>query len=289
MEVVGSYVIDDLLGSGGFASVYKGHHRTKHSKKVAIKIIRKETSRESQDTIINEIKISKKLTEIRHKNVIALFECMQNAHNVYMVMEYCNGGNLAKYLGVVGILNEETIRLFVKQLASALGVLYKLNIIHRDLKPENILLSYANTCEKLDPQPSEITLKIADFGVSKLVENSLTIFKPCGTLIYMAPEMRTTAIYDTKVDLWSLGVIIFKCLTRKFPFEEPNPHLNLSTIIPPNTSPELKKLLHGLLQYHAKNRICFYTLYSHPFLQIQQHNQLQNHHRQQQQQLFQLQ
>lgn len=276
MEVIGNYKIDMKypLGKGSFGIVCVGRHRTglyrsKSTKKLAIKILKKNTIYASQNIITKEIIILLKLTDMQHENVIALFDWFQNEHNIYLVMEYCNGGDFSDYLKAVGTLSEDTIRIFVKQLTKALHVLYKLNIIHRDLKPQNILLSYAQTYEECYPQPSEITLKIADFGLSKLSESSLTSSELCGTLIHMAPEMRSLETYDAKVDLWSLGNIIYACLSGRYPFDNQNPQLNVIKYIPLETSPELKSLIQGLLQYYAESRMCFSELITHPFLKNQ--------------------
>lgn len=86
------------------------------------------------------------------------FILQESNHNVFLVMEYCNGGDLADYLGAKGTLSEDTIRVFLKQLAGAMKALHAKGVVHRDLKPQNILLSHS--CGKACPQPHQITLKI---------------------------------------------------------------------------------------------------------------------------------
>lgn len=83
---------------------------------VAIKSITKKSLAKSQNLLGKEIKILKELTELHHENVVALLDCKESQHNVYLVMEYCNGGDLADYLTVKGTLSEDTIRLFLIQL-----------------------------------------------------------------------------------------------------------------------------------------------------------------------------
>ncbi|GLV40791.1 Autophagy-related 1 [Carabus blaptoides fortunei] len=276
MEVVGDFEYNskDLIGHGAFAVVFKGRHRKNNSLTVAIKSITKKNLAKSQNLLGKEIKILKELTELHHENVVALLDCKESAHNVYLVMEYCNGGDLADYLSVKGTLSEDTIRLFLVQLAGAMKALYAKGIVHRDLKPQNILLSHSGA--KACPQPSEIRLKIADFGFARFLQDGVMAATLCGSPMYMAPEVIMSLQYDAKADLWSLGTIVFQCLTGKAPFQAHTPqalkqfyekNANLAPKIPSGTSSELCDLLMGLLRRNARDRMSFDVFFNHPFLQ----------------------
>ncbi|CAH1956294.1 unnamed protein product [Acanthoscelides obtectus] len=187
--------------------------------------------------------------------------------------QYCNGGDLADYLHAKGTLSEDTIRLFLIQLAGAMKALYAKGIVHRDLKPQNILLSHSGM--KVHPQPSEIKLKIADFGFARFLHDGVMAATLCGSPMYMAPEVIMSLQYDAKADLWSLGTIVFQCLTGKAPFQASTPqalkqyyeiNANLSPKIPVGTSPELTDLLTGLLRRNAPERMNFDTFFNHKFL-----------------------
>uniref|UniRef100_A0A182Q4E9 Protein kinase domain-containing protein n=1 Tax=Anopheles farauti TaxID=69004 RepID=A0A182Q4E9_9DIPT len=188
--------------------------------------------------------------------------------------EFCNGGDLADYLAVKGTLSEDTIRLFLGQLANAMKALYQAGVVHRDLKPQNILLSH--NCGKGLPMPSKITLKIADFGFARFLQDGNMAATLCGSPMYMAPEVIMSLQYDAKADLWSLGTIVFQCLTGKAPFQAHTPqelkmfyerNANLAPKIPSGTSKELIDLLMGLLRRNAKERMNFDTFFNHAFLQ----------------------
>ncbi|CAH0563500.1 unnamed protein product [Brassicogethes aeneus] len=276
MESIGDYEYNskDLIGHGAFAVVFKGRHKKSPNLTVAIKSITKKSLAKSQNLLGKEIKILKELTELHHENVVALLDCKESANNVYLVMEYCNGGDLADYLGTKGTLSEDTIRLFLIQLAGAMKALYAKGIVHRDLKPQNILLSHSGA--KLYPQPSEIKLKIADFGFARFLQDGVMAATLCGSPMYMAPEVIMSLQYDAKADLWSLGTIVFQCLIGKAPFQANTPqqlkqfyekNANLAPKIPPQTSPELSDLLQGLLKRNAKDRMNFETFFNHKFLQ----------------------
>ncbi|XP_072376530.1 serine/threonine-protein kinase unc-51 isoform X7 [Diabrotica undecimpunctata] len=275
MEVVGDYEYSskDLIGHGAFAVVFKGRLRENPSCTVAIKSITKKSLAKSQNLLGKEIKILKELTELHHENVVALLDCKESANNVYLVMEYCNGGDLADYLHAKGTLSEDTIRLFLVQLAGAMKALYAKGIVHRDLKPQNILLSHSGA--KTHPQPSEIKLKIADFGFARFLQDGVMAATLCGSPMYMAPEVIMSLQYDAKADLWSLGTIVFQCLTGKAPFQATTPqalkqfyekNANLQPKIPVGTSQELSELLMGLLKRNARERMNFETFFNHKFL-----------------------
>lgn len=272
METVGKFEFSrkDLIGHGAFAVVFKGRHREKHDWEVAVKCINKKNLAKSQTLLGKEIKI---LKELKHENIVALLDFQETASSVYLVMEYCNGGDLADYLHSKGTLSEDTIRVFLQQIAGAMRVLQAKGIIHRDLKPQNILLSYPpgrkshsnNTC-----------IKIADFGFARYLQNNMMAATLCGSPMYMAPEVIMSQNYDAKADLWSIGTIVFQCLTGKAPFQASSPqdlrlfyekNKTLSPNIPRETSSHLRHLLLGLLQRNHKDRMDFDEFFSHPFLE----------------------
>uniref|UniRef100_A0A8C2KN74 non-specific serine/threonine protein kinase n=1 Tax=Cyprinus carpio TaxID=7962 RepID=A0A8C2KN74_CYPCA len=231
METVGKFEFSrkDLIGHGAFAVVFKGRHREKHDWEVAVKCINKKNLAKSQTLLGKEIKILK-----------VRFGC------------------IAK-----GTLSEDTIRVFLQQIAGAMRVLQAKGIIHRDLKPQNILLSLPagrkshsnNTC-----------IKIADFGFARYLQNNMMAATLCGSPMYMAPEVIMSQNYDAKADLWSIGTIVFQCLTGKAPFQASSPqdlrlfyekNKTLSPNIPRETSSHLRHLLLGLLQRNHKDRMDF--------------------------------
>ncbi|XP_048642225.1 serine/threonine-protein kinase ULK2 isoform X5 [Marmota marmota marmota] len=188
-------------------------------------------------------------------------------------MEYCNGGDLADYLQAKGTLSEDTIRVFLHQIAAAMRILHSKGIIHRDLKPQNILLSYAN---RRKSSVSGIRIKIADFGFARYLHSNMMAATLCGSPMYMAPEVIMSQHYDAKADLWSIGTVIYQCLVGKPPFQANSPqdlrmfyekNRSLMPSIPRETSPYLANLLLGLLQRNQKDRMDFEAFFSHPFLE----------------------
>ncbi|XP_050779437.1 serine/threonine-protein kinase ULK1 isoform X4 [Gopherus flavomarginatus] len=271
METVGKFEFSrkDLIGHGAFAVVFKGRHKEKPGLEVAVKCINKKNLAKSQTLLGKEIKI---LKELKHENIVALYDFQEMANSVYLVMEYCNGGDLADYLHTMRTLSEDTIRLFLQQIAGAMKMLHSKGIIHRDLKPQNILLSYAGGKKS---NPNNIRIKIADFGFARYLQSNMMAATLCGSPMYMAPEVIMSQHYDAKADLWSIGTIIYQCLTGKAPFQASSPqdlrlfyekNKMLMPNIPRETSSHLRQLLLGLLQRNHKDRMDFDEFFHHPFL-----------------------
>ena len=105
--------------------------------------------------------------------------------------------------------------------AGAMKALVSKDIVHRDLKPQNILLSHDGKTK--NPQPHDIKLKIADFGFARFLQDGVMAATLCGSPMYMAPEVIMSLQYNSKADLWSLGTIVFQCLTGKAPFQAQTP------------------------------------------------------------------
>ncbi|XP_014212330.1 serine/threonine-protein kinase ULK2 isoform X2 [Copidosoma floridanum] len=275
MEIIGEYEYDskELIGQGAFAIVYKGWHIPTHSV-VAVKRVQKKSLAKSQNLLSKEIKILKELTELHHENVVALLDCKESDLCVFLVMEYCNGGDLGDYLIAKKTLSEDTTKIFLKQLAAAMKALHTKGIVHRDLKPQNILLTH--NCGTAMPEPHEITLKIADFGFARFLQDGVMAATLCGSPMYMAPEVIMSNAYDAKADLWSIGTIIYQCIAGHAPFQAATPqklkafyeqNINIRPKLPAGTSAKLVHLLMGLLQRDAKHRLSFDEFFKHSFLQ----------------------
>ncbi|XP_068994746.1 serine/threonine-protein kinase ULK1a isoform X1 [Embiotoca jacksoni] len=272
MESVGKFEFSrkDLIGHGAFAVVFKGRHKERRDWEVAVKCINKKNFAKSQSLLGKEIKI---LKELKHENIVRLFDYQEIGGCVYLVMEYCNGGDLADYLHSKGTLSEDTIRVFLQQIAQAMKVLQSKDILHRDLKPQNILL-----CHPEGRRSSSVSssIKIADFGFARYLQTNTMAATLCGSPMYMAPEVIMSQNYDAKADLWSIGTIVYQCLTGKAPFHASTPQAlrffyesngTLLPSIPKETSSNLRNLLLGLLQRNHQERISFDEFFHHPFLE----------------------
>ncbi|VUZ55684.1 unnamed protein product [Hymenolepis diminuta] len=264
----------DILGSGAFAVVYKGRFRNDKSRKVAIKqMIKNQNVDKSKSLLSKEISV---LADLNHEHIVRLYDHCVNESDVYLVMEFCNGGDLNDYLHRKKTLPEETIRHFLIQIGSAMDAMNRKAIVHRDLKPGNILLSYYGNYASVEDVPGPlITFKLADFGFARFLQYGIMAQTMCGSPMYMAPEVLMCQKYDARADIWSMGIIVYQCYVGKAPFIANSPealkNIYLKTVdlkpkIPSGTSVNLRDLLLKMLVRKASDRIDFPSFLSHPFL-----------------------
>jgi len=212
----------------------------------------------------SEVEIMQTLS---HENIVSLIDTIWEENHICLVMDYCNGKDLARYIHKNAPLPEGTIAYFGRQIASALSYLHSQRIVHRDLKPQNILVHYP-------PDAVLPVLRIADFGFARhLSINMADTF--CGSPLYMAPEVLFSEGHDERSDLWGAGAILYQCLTTKPPFKADNIEA-LKKILksnkvnrlkfPVGASAEFEELISGLLQVNPEKRMQCIQFYHHPFL-----------------------
>lgn len=207
-ELGSRYHMKATLGKGRYG-VVKVCVEKETGNEYAVKIIDgKSMKRES--VINDEVSKLKKLGN--HKNVVNFYDFFKDSRGMfYIVMELCSGGDLFSRISQEGSYTERRAAVLLKQLAEALKYIHSLGITHRDLKPENILLSHKG---------ADAHVKIVDFGLSKLVKDSqLLMTTVIGTWAYCAPEVFSNKPYDSSVDTWALGIIMFIMLAGYHPFD----------------------------------------------------------------------
>jgi len=184
---------------------------------VAVKVVARDKLTEKlQQNLASEIHI---LKHMRHPNVVALYTFQKRSSTICLVLEYCGGGDLHRFIREQpnGRLREDIAQRFLRHLASGLQFLWEENLIHRDIKPQNILLT---------ERSENAVLKIADFGFARYIGPTALAATLCGTPLYMAPEVLENSQYDTKADIWSVGCVYFEMLVGKPPFTGAN-HVEL--------------------------------------------------------------
>ena len=183
------YDLYGVIGQGSFASVYRGEHRGMRRVVAVKQIVRAKLNRKLQENLEAEILI---LQSIEHPNVMRLHEVQTTERHVYLMLEFCPGGDLMHVIKKHGAQSEAQTRVYLVQLAHGLQHLRQRNLIHRDLKPQNLLLSNHHPHGEL---------KIGDFGFARYMQQQDLAETLCGSPLYMAPEILRYHKYDAKADL----------------------------------------------------------------------------------------
>lgn len=278
--IVNKFRVTDEIGRGAFATVYSAIVHQPYpplnvGDKIAIKSISTSriSSQQERDKLENEINLMKSLN---HPNIVKLYGVERTRTYYFLIMEFCDSGDLIHYLHSRGTgLEEDTIRQFSSQIADGLCYLHNHQIVHRDLKPHNILLSGS---------PGQPILKIADFGFARFLKPFDLAETVCGSPIYMAPEIQFGNKYSANVDMWSVGVILYELITTKTPFPHIKSQYELAQelkmrgsrpySLPASSqvSPELQDLVSRLLTIDPEKRMNMQEFLKHPFFQNAEHH-----------------
>ena len=205
------YSIQEQLGKGHFATVYLAVEKST-GMKFAVKKFEKRTGpgeKSKVEGLQQEIAV---LMGVSHPNVLCLKDTFDEDDGVYIILELAPEGELFNWIVMKGKLSEQETRKIFIQLSQGLKYLHERNIVHRDIKPENILL--------LD---QDLSIKLADFGLAKIIGEASFTTTLCGTPSYVAPEILENSNhrrYTRAVDVWSLGVVLYICLCGFPPFSD---------------------------------------------------------------------
>jgi serine/threonine protein kinase len=209
-----------LLGSGRSSIVLEGYDNINKCIVAIKKMNTREISIIEYKFILNEIKIMNYIKQYPNNNIIKCYDVINENNIIYIILEYCDSGDLTTLLGRP--VDENNVRNIFKQILRGLQYLLDNNISHNDMKPKNILLT-------LDNQ-----LKICDFGFSKFNDDSNNVTTNYGSPLYMAPELINnnyiSELYNTN-DQWSIGIILFELLFGYHPLENCSDLLSLQNII----------------------------------------------------------
>ncbi|KAI8142710.1 kinase-like domain-containing protein [Fennellomyces sp. T-0311] len=253
-----------FLGEGGFARCYKVQNS--RGSVYAAKVISKSTllDEKNKQKLFAEISIHRSMN---HRGIVRFHHCFEDARNVYLILELCENKTLVEMLKSRSRLTEPEVRFFLIQVLDACRYMHDNRVIHRDIKMSNTFLD------------KNMNVKMGDFGLAALLvgrnDRKKTI---CGTPNYIAPEILfEKSGHDHKVDMWSIGVLMFTLLVGKHPFQQSDVkhiykkikenQVKASYQLPAYLSEDAKDLIPRLLVNKPSLRLSVPEVLSHSFFQ----------------------
>ncbi|PIN04008.1 Ca2+/calmodulin-dependent protein kinase, EF-Hand protein superfamily [Handroanthus impetiginosus] len=263
------YELGKEVGRGHFGHTCwaKGKKGEMKNQQVAVKIISKAkmTTAIAIEDVRREVKILKALSG--HRNLIKFYDAFEDAQNVYVVMELCEGGELLdRILARGGRYTEEDAKNIVVQMLSVVAFCHLQGVVHRDLKPENFLFA---------TKDEDASMKVIDFGLSDFIRPDQRLNDIVGSAYYVAPEVLHRS-YSCEADIWSIGVITYILLCGSRPFwarTESGIFRSVLRADPnfydapwPSVSPEAKDFVKRLLNRDHRKRMSAAQALTHPWL-----------------------
>ncbi|EIN08450.1 Pkinase-domain-containing protein, partial [Punctularia strigosozonata HHB-11173 SS5] len=272
-KYVGPWMLGECVGKGASGRVRVAQHR-RTGQLAAVKILPLQPIISSRADLATahaksekfRLGVDKEIITMKlmnHPNIMRIYDVYEGEKELFLVLEYVQGGELFDFLVNRGRMAPFDALLYFKQIIGGLNYAHAFSIIHRDLKPENILIA------SLDPP----IIKIADWGMAAFAPPSSHLETSCGSPHYASPEIVNGERYTgCASDIWSCGVILFALLTGRLPFDDKNIRVLLGKVrsgkyeIPSYVDPEARDLLTRMLVVDVHKRIKMSDILSHPWL-----------------------
>jgi serine/threonine protein kinase len=220
-KYIGPWILGECVGNGASGRVKIAKHR-RTGQLAAVKILPLEPSLSSRASLRTRDAKSEKfrlgidreiitMKLMRHPNIMRIYDVYEGERELYLVLEYVEGGELFDFLVNRGRMHPERALMYFKQIIAGLNYAHTFSIVHRDLKPENILI------QSIEPP----IIKIADWGMAAFNPPSSQLGTSCGSPHYASPEIVNGEKYCGPMsDIWSCGVILYALLTGRLPFDD---------------------------------------------------------------------
>ncbi len=282
---IDNYLLETCIGIGAFSKTYLTSKKDDPNKYATKVYDREEIDKsERMNYLRNEITI---LQYLNHPNIVKFQDVKKSKRHYYIIMEYCNGGELSKalekYINKYGKpFPEELVQHFMKQIISAFKYIHEKKIIHRYINLDNILLHFENEEDLKNFDLMKSTVKIIDFGFACKISKTGLQYTVLGSPINLHPDLLKTTNsstkktkqlgYNEKADIWSIGAICYEMVIGKpvYDAEDMDDLIekveNGSYEVPISMSYELVSFLNAMLQYNSENRLTASQLSRHDFI-----------------------
>lgn len=228
----GKYLITGKLGEGGMGIVYEAED-TRLQRRVALKLL-PEAVADNPAALERFLREARAAARLNHPNVVSVLDVEQRENETYIVMELVRGGSAADLSAKRGPLPWQNATRIIIDACRGLVAAHAVGLIHRDIKPANILLHKTDAAkgkvdgsETVRPGPAPVIIKLADFGLAKILDHSGTSLTNTGSVMgtpdYMSPEQCRSDQLDDRSDIYSLGATFFKLLTGRAPYVAETP------------------------------------------------------------------
>ncbi|XP_042724068.1 serine/threonine-protein kinase Nek5-like isoform X3 [Lagopus leucura] len=257
------YEILTKIGEGSFGKIFLAKAKVDDEQCVIKEIDLAEMPVKEKEASQKEVIL---LAKMKHANIVTFYASLQEENKLYIVMEYCDGGDLMKRINMQhGVLFEEDqILSWFVQISLGLKHIHDRKILHRDIKSQNIFLSSNGKVAKL-----------GDFGIARQLNDTTEFACTCvGTPYYLSPEICENRPYNNKTDIWSLGCVLYELCALKHPFEGNSLHQLVLKIcrgyfhpVSPRYSYDLRMLISQLFKISPRDRPSITSILRKPFLQ----------------------
>ncbi|NXY75862.1 NEK5 kinase, partial [Glareola pratincola] len=260
------YEIIKKIGEGSFGTIFLAKGKVDNEQCVIKEINLTKMPVKEKEASQKEVIL---LAKMKHANIVTFYNSLQEKNKLYIVMEYCDGGDLMKRINMQhGVLfDEDQILSWFVQISLGLKHIHDKKILHRDVKAQNIFLSNNGKVAKL-----------GDFGIARQLNSTMEFAHTCvGTPYYLSPEICENRPYNNKTDIWSLGCVLYELCALKHPvstFEGNSLHQLVLKIcrghfhpVSPNYSYDLRILISQLFKISPRDRPSINSILRKPFLQ----------------------
>nr|XP_009941128.1 PREDICTED: serine/threonine-protein kinase Nek5 [Opisthocomus hoazin] len=257
------YEIIKKIGEGSFGKIFLAKGKVDNEQCVIKEINLTKMPVKEKEASQKEVIL---LAKMKHANIVTFYASLQEKNKLYIVMEYCDGGDLMKRINMQhGVLfDEDQILSWFVQISLGLKHIHDKKVLHRDVKAQNIFLSNNGKVAKL-----------GDFGIARQLNSTMELAHTCvGTPYYLSPEICENRPYNNKTDIWSLGCVLYELCALKHPFEGNSLHQLVLKIcrghfhpVSPNYSYDLRILISQLFKISPRDRPSINSILRKPFLQ----------------------